>query len=230
MTRPSASARFFGDPLDPKSGAESFADTAKSAITSYKKAEERWSSFKQPYCAEPTFDPASGAIKLKRGDAKQLGIYAKARADGGRATEARWTLLGQLNAEFSPMASQDASPTIQYTVAKTPAGDQVKVTAKVTSTAGVGQKTWTQPIESSGHRIEGNFGGEFLGETPLEVPSVQKWTGVVKFNLLVPGEGGGPNGLYTVEPGSGSNVSIDLSGIEYSGITGCHQSGSARGQ
>jgi hypothetical protein len=225
----SATARFFGDPLDPKSGAESFADTAKSAITSYRKAEERWSSLKEPYCAEPVFDPASNAIKLKRGESKQLAIYAKARADGGRATEARWTLLAPLNADFSPMASQDAAPSIQYTVAKSAAGDQVRVTVRVTSTAGVGQKTWTEPIESSGHRIEGNFGGEFLGETALEVPSVQKWAGVVKFNLLVPGEGGGPNGLYTVEPGSGSNVSIDLSGIEYSTITGCHQSGSAQG-
>jgi hypothetical protein len=224
-----ASVVFFGDPLAPDSGAKSFANTAKSAVDSYKHSEERWSNFQEPYCAEPVFNPDSNAIKLKRGDAKQLAIYAKARADGGRATEARWTLLGPLNAEFTPTASQDASPTIQYTVAKSPAGDQVRVTAKVTSTAGVGQKTWTEPIESSGRKIEGNFGGEFLGETALEVPSVQKWTGVVKFNLLVPGEGGAPNGLYSVEPGGGSNVSIDLSGIEYSGITGCHQSGSAQG-
>ncbi len=98
-----ASVVFFGDPLKPDSGAESFANTAKSAIDSYKSAEERWSSFdRQPNCAEPVFNPDSNAIKLKKGDAKQLGIYAKARADGGRATEARWTLLAPFNAEFSP--------------------------------------------------------------------------------------------------------------------------------
>ncbi len=221
-----ASARFFGDPLDPKSGAESFADTAKAAITSYKSAEERWSSFKQPYCAEPVFDPDSNAIKLKKGDPKQVAMYAKARADGGRATEARWTLLGPLNADFSPTSSQESSPTIQYMVSKTPAGEQVKVTAKVTSTAGVGQKTWTQPIEATGFEIEGSFGGELSTETPLEVPSVQKWTGAVKLHLLLAQEGGGRNGVYSVTSG---NVSGDLSGIESSGITGCHQSGSAQG-
>ena len=132
-----------------------------------------------------------------------------------------------LNADFSPMASQDASPTIQYTVSKTPAGDQVKVTVKVTSTAGVGQKTWTQQIESSGHRIEGNFGGEF-GQTALEVPSPEMdWSGEI--HLLVPGEGGGPNGLYTVEPGRIECVDRPLR-HRVSGITGCHQAGQARGR
>jgi hypothetical protein len=223
----SATARFFGDPLKPDTGAEAFANTAKAAITSYRSAEGNWSSFDhQPFCAEPVFDPASNAIKLKKGDQKQVSIYAKARADGGRATEARWSLLAPLNADFSPTSSQDASPTIQYTVSKTPVGDQVKVTVRVTSTAGVGQKTWTEPIEASGIEIEGSFGGELSAETPLEVPSVQKWTGVVSLHLLVPGEGGGRNGTYAVTSG---NVSGDLSGIESSGITGCHQSGSAQG-
>jgi hypothetical protein len=223
----SASAHFFGDPLKPDTGAESFANTAKSAITSYKSAEERWSSFQQPYCAEPAFNPDSNAIKLKAGDAKQLAMYAKARADGGRATEARWTLLGPLNADFSPASSEAASPTIQYTVAKPPVGDQVRVTAKVTSTAGVGQKTWMQPIESSGFKVEGTFGGEESAETAVEVPSVEKWTGAVKFNGSLPAQGGGgPSGIHSVESG---NVSIDISGIESSSITGCHQSGSAQG-
>jgi len=214
-----ASAIFFGDPLKPDTGAEAFANTAKSAIDGYKKAEERWSSFQEPYCAEPVFNPDSNAIKLKKGDAKQLGVYAKARADSSRATEARWTLVGPLNAEFSPMSSQDASPTIQYTVAKSPAGDQVRVTAKVTSTAGVGQKTWTEPIESSGSHIVGTFDGEYKGPPSVEGRTVQIWSGSVELNRFGTIEGAD---YYTVISGE---VTITASGLDGSGLSGCQQQG-----
>jgi hypothetical protein len=222
-----ATARFFGDPLKPDSGAEAFANTAKAALGSYRSAEGNWSSFShQPPCAEPVLSPQSNGEKHRRGDEKQLSVYAKARSDGGHATEARWSLVSPLNADFSPTSSQDASPTIHYTVSKTPSGDQLRVTVRVTSTAGAGEKSWTQQIESSGSQITGGFGGEVSTETALEEPSVQKWTGVVEFNRLILGEGGGPTGTYTAISG---NVSGDLSGVESSGITGCHQSGSAQG-
>jgi hypothetical protein len=218
----SASARFFGDPLKPDSGAESFANTAKAAISSYQKAEERWSSFnRQPFCAEPVFDPASNAIKLKTGEKKQLTVYAKARADGGRATGARWTLLVPLNADFSPMASEDASPTIQYTVTNSPAGDQVRVMVKVTSTAGVGQKTWTQPIAPPGrNQIVGSFNGEFKGPQSVEGRTEQTWSGTVEFNRFGTIEG---SEYYTLISGE---VSITASGLDGSGISGCQQHGS----
>jgi len=60
---------------------------------------------------------------------------------------ARWTLLGPENADFSATSSQDAAPSISYTVNNAPKGGQVKVTVKFTSTAGVGEKAWTQPVE-----------------------------------------------------------------------------------
>jgi hypothetical protein len=222
----SAKVAPFGDSVPATFGAEAFAKTAAGALSSYRAAEGGWSTFGRGNCAEPVFAPSSNTEKLHRGDSKQVSVYARARADGGRATEARWSLLAPLNADFTPTSSQDAAPTIAYTVSKTPAGDQVKVTARVTSTAGVGEKTWTQQIESSAGQIEGSFGGEFSAETSLEVPSVQKWTGVAKFHLLVPGQGGAPNGLYTLDSG---NIAIDISGIESSSVTGCHQSGSAQG-
>jgi hypothetical protein len=222
----SAKVTPFGDSVTADFGADAFAKTAAAALGSYRSAEAGWSTFGRGNCAEPVFAPAANAEKLRRGDQKQVSVYARARADGGRATEARWSLLAPLNAEFSPVSSQDAAPTIAYTVAKTPAGNQVRVTARVTSTAGVGERSWTQPIDSSVGQIEGSFGGEMSAETALEEPSVQQWTGVVKFSRLVAGEGGGPNGLYSVVSG---NVAIDLSGIESSSITGCHQSGSAQG-
>ncbi len=146
----SATVLYSGDWFGANLGADGFARSAKAAIDSYKQAEPRWSSFdRKPYCAQAVFSPAADTIKAKRGESKQLSIYAKAQADGGRAIGARWTLVGLTNAEFSPVASQDASPTVQYTVSKTPQADQVKVTARFTSTAGVGEDSWKQPIEGA---------------------------------------------------------------------------------
>ena len=196
-----ASARFFGDPLEPGAGADSFASTAKGAIQAYSSVEPGWSSFKEPYCAEPVFSPAANTIKLKRGDRNTLGIYAKAK-DGGPATAARWTLLSPLNAEFTPSSSEAASPSISYTVSGSPQGDEVRVTAKFTSTAGVGQKTWTQPIESGEaiNHIDGTFGGfhETMGGT------LQTWSGSLSFERIGPAPAFGALGIYEMQSGSAS--------------------------
>ena len=157
----SATVLYSGDWFGANLGADGFARSAKAAIDSYKQAEPRWSSFdRKPYCAQAVFSPQTDTIKAKRGENKQLSIYAKAQADGGRAIGARWTLVGTTNADFSPAASQDASPAIQYTVSKTPQGDQVKVTAKFTSTAGVGEDSWKQPIEGA---LPERFAATFSG-------------------------------------------------------------------
>ena len=145
-----ASVRFFGDPVSASSGADAFASKAASAIGTYEYVEPGWSTFnpKNGYCAEPVFTPAANTLKLKKRDTKELGIYAKAKQDGDRATAARWTLLNSANAIFVPTASEAPAPNISYTVADAPPGGEVKVTVKFTSTAGVGEKTWTQPTEA----------------------------------------------------------------------------------
>jgi hypothetical protein len=218
-----ASARVtpFGDPVPADFGADAFAKTAAAALGSYRSAEAGWSTFGRSNCAEPVFAPASNAEKLHRGDQKQVGVYARARADGGRATEARWSLLAPLNAEFSPTSSSDAAPTIAYTVSKAPAGDQVRVTAKVTSTAGVGEKTWTQPIVPPGrNHIVGTFSGEMKGATSVEGRTEQTWSGTVEFNRLATIEG---VDYYTLVSGV---ITITASGLDGSGLSGCQQHGS----
>ena len=212
-----ASARFFGDPIAPDSGADSFASTAAAAITSYRTAEARWSTFNPggPYCAEPVFNPDSNTIKLKKGDKKQIGLYAKARADGGRATGARWTLSNPLNADFTPGTSQDASPTIQYAVIKSPQGSQVKVTVKFTSTAGVGEKTWTQPIEPSNgiHHLSGEFGGEYKYPVTGGLTE-QTWHGTIAL------DGDLSTGIFELVSGS---ITVEASGADASQLSGCQQ-------
>ena len=156
-----ASVRHFGDSVSSETGARSFPSTAASALSAYQEAEPRWSTFNPSggHCAEPVFAPASDTLKLKKNDNKQLTIYAKAKQDGGRATGARWTLLkrGQrgLLADLLGGSTANAS----YTVTNAPKEGRVKVTVKFTSTAGVGEGSWTQPTEESEalNQISGTF-------------------------------------------------------------------------
>ena len=169
------------DPVGADTAAASFASTAKAAVSSYREREPRWSTFQEPYCAEPVFSPAADAIKVKKGDQKSVSIYAKA-SDGGRATAAKWTLEGALNAEFSPTSTDCASPSISYTVSKKPAGNKIMVTAKFTSTAGVGKKTWTEPIEPDEiNHITGTF-----TVTSNANGSIEEWSGDATYERLHP--------------------------------------------
>jgi hypothetical protein len=157
----SATVLYSGDWFGTDLGAQGFSRSAKAAIDSYRQAEPRWSSFdRKPFCAQAVFSPAPDTIKVKSGEKKQLGIYARAVAGGGRAIAAGWTLTGALNAEFSPATSQEPAPTIQYTVTKAPQGYEVKVTARFTSTAGVGEDSWKQPIEGA---LPERFAATFSG-------------------------------------------------------------------
>ena len=175
-----------------------------------------------PVLREPVFAPETDTLKLKKGDKKQLSIYAKAK-DGGRATGARWTLLNPSNADFSPTASQDPAPTVSYTVSNTPRGGEVKVTVKFTSTAGVGENTWTQQTEQESiNHLSGNFSGEISISTSAG-PSVHSWSGGATLDRTTPDVIGGPNGAYSLSAGS---VTYHLSGIEGL-ISACHWSGTA---
>ena len=219
-----ASVRHYGDSVSARTGADSFASTAGSAISVYKEIEPRWSTFnpKGGYCAEAVFSPASNTLKLKKNDRKQLSIYAKARQDGGRATGARWTLLGNVNADFSPGSSESPAPDISYTVTNAPNGGEVKVTVKFTSTAGVGEGSWTQPTETEPtNHLVGSFSGE-ISIASLNGPSVQSWSGTATLVRNIPDFLGGPNGTYQLESGG---VTYHVSGQEGLGVTGCQWSG-----
>jgi hypothetical protein len=216
-----ASVRFFGDSISSDSGASSFSSTAEAAIRGYRAAEPRWSEFNPPYCAEPVFSPDSETLKLKKGDKNTLSIYAKAK-DGGRASAARWTLLGAENADFSPTSSEDPSPSISYTVTNAPKGGKVRVTVKFTSTAGVGEKTWTQPTDQESiSKLTGNFSGE-IAVSSVNGPSVQSWNGGATLERSIPAVIGGPSGPYDLSAGT---ITYHVSGQEGLGVTDCQWSG-----
>jgi hypothetical protein len=203
-----ATVNFSGDANEALTG-RGFAATVNAAIDRFRTAERGWSSFeRRPYCAEPVFSPASESLKLEPGKADRVGVYAKARQDGGRATGAKWTLLSPENADFSPTSSDDAEPSISYTVTNAPSGDKVKVTVKFTSTAGVGEGSWTQQTEGPPSK----FGGSVSGTATYddfelgEGNSLQaNWSGSIDLSLappfLPPGFPGAPFGEYKIASG-----------------------------
>jgi hypothetical protein len=217
-----ASVRYFGDKISDQSGAAVFANTAAAAIGAYRTAESRWSSFDSGvHCAEAVSSPESNTLKLRKNDSKQLSVYARARADGGRASEARWTLLGPENAEFSPTTSGAAAPTISYRVTNAPLNGFVKVSVRFTSTAGVGEGSWTQPTEQAAvNHIDGTFTYHFewLG-------SVLEWTGEASFDRLSPPVQGGAEGAFNLAGGR-FTVTASGSGAWPLGAPLCSQSGS----
>ena len=153
-----ASVVYFGDRISGDSGASGFASTAQAAIGAYENAEPRWTSF-PPTLRRPGLLPREQHAETEERRRKTTRRLRQVRQDGGQATGARWTLLSPENADFSPTSSQDPAPKISYTVTNAPKGGQVKVTVKFTSTAGVGEKSWTQPTEETEaiNKISGTF-------------------------------------------------------------------------
>jgi hypothetical protein len=163
-----------------------------------------WSTFERKgkggYCATALFTPKGNTVTLQPGQRGQLGISAKGR-DGGKAAGARWTLLDPVSASFSPSAARGPSPSVSYQVTSSPSGKQVAVTAKFTSTAGVGENTWTQKLGGA-DRWVGAFSGshtfDFGGG--LHQLSVS-WSGSAAF-ALQPGTPADDSPSYLLERGS----------------------------
>jgi len=215
-----AGVHYYGDSISSDSGANSFASTAETAIRAYKNAEPHWSTF-PPNCADPVLTPESNTLKLRKGEQKQLAMYAKSRRDGGQATAVKWRLLSPENAEFSPTFSPDAAPTISYTVTNAPKGGQVKVMVKFTSSAGVGEKTWTQPTEPGINHLSGTF-----TQREEEGGSIFEWTGKVEFDRSTEAFMGGSDGQYNMAP---ATFTVTASGSAYyfsPGLSSCSMSGS----
>jgi hypothetical protein len=86
---------------------------------------------------------------------------------------------------------------LSYTVSNAPKGPKVRVTAKFTSTAGVGQKSWTQPIDQDSiNKISGTFTWrtEFFG-------SIFEAAGDATFERWTPAIFGGADGGYKLVSG-----------------------------
>lgn len=227
-----ASVKVTGDASAVKQ--DGFERVAKEAIDSFQRAEPRWSSFeRKPYCAEASFAPASNTLKLRKGQTGQLALVARA-STGGNATEARWTLAGAENADIVPGSSAAATPSFTYTVTNAPEKGTVRVTVRFTSTAGVGEATWTQPTEIS--RLPAGYSGLISGDATYDAGELGSgnfllatWAGTVKLQGgatgAPPGFPGVPAGLYSLSSGSvsysfkGNVGNCDVAGSGSVGLT-----------
>jgi hypothetical protein len=215
----SASARITGD-AKPTDDASTFAAYVSEATTEYRAAEsggsflhdDGWSTFNRQrgaYCAKAVFSPESNTLKLPKGKTGQVSIYAKGE-DGGRAVDAKWTLLDQLNAEFSPGSTEGPTPSISYKVINAPENGFIKVKVKFTSTAGVGEDTWTQPTEKGPtiNKISGSFSQRSILHV-TQGDSVAEISGGATFERFTPAFFGGASGVYKFKSGF---VSVEFSG------------------
>lgn len=200
-----------------------FAATVDFEMNKFRELEDGWNTPNK--CAKLAYGKANESLTLSLGERGDETVRVDA-VRGGSPAKADWTVTRQENGEFS-LANHSDNPTkFHYKVTRAGKGLKVKGTLRATSKAGIAEESWVQKTESQAiEHIEGTFGGELSGATSLGVPSVQKWSGIAKFDRLTPPEGGEASGIFVLTSG---NVSIDLSGIEQSGVTGCHQSGSAQ--
>jgi hypothetical protein len=212
---------------------QDLAASIEAAMREYKEAENGgsflhtygWATVDRPegsYCAKAIFSPSSEGITLQKSQAATVSIHAQGE-DGGAATGARWTLIDTTNALFNPSSATSPSPTVNYTVAASPAGDRVRMTAKFTSTAGVGKDKWTQPIkELTINHIAGTFSGTYKLPYAGVGNSVVTWTGTARFDRTSPAIYGGASGIYFVGAGG---YDLEASGYDGSAGTACRQSG-----
>jgi len=200
-----------------------FAATVQYEIDRFRELEARW---REPNkCARLSFGKANESLTLEAGNSGDESVRLDATR-GGSPARADWTLSAQENGEFSFASHSDNPTNFHYRVTRAGQGLKVRATVRGVSKAGIAEQSWVQKTNAKQiDRIEGTFGGELVGATNTGTPSVQKWSGTAAFSRLTPPEGGPATGIYLLSSGE---ASIDLSGTEMSGATGCLQSGSAQ--
>jgi hypothetical protein len=96
----------------------------------------------------------------------------------------------------------------------------VKATVKFTSTAGVGEKSWTQPTEPGINHLSGTFTYK-----EDEGGSIFTWTAKVAFDRSTEAFMGGSDGQYTMTPASFTVTASGNGGFFSPALSGCSQSG-----
>lgn len=200
-----------------------FAATVQYEIDRFRELEAKWNEPNK--CARLAFGKANESLTLALDEGGEESVRLDA-VRGGSPAQADWTLPAQENGEFS-LTSHSANPTgFRYRTTKVGKGLKLKVTVRGVSKSGVAEASWVQKTQEEAiNQIEGTFDGELAGATSTGTPAVQKWSGTAAFNRLTPPDGGPATGIFLLSSGT---ASIELSGTEMSGATGCLQSGSAQ--
>ncbi len=195
--------------------AKDFAAFLGKTIDEYRQRETHWQT--PGVCAKAVFSPLSNTIKVHPGGTGTFSGQVTA-ADGGTAAKARWTVGAQQDGTFTPDSSTDRGPTFSYTVAAHPSGKTLSTALHITSTAGVADDTWSQPIEDQLTTISGTFTGH-----ATDVGVIYDWQGTATFTRVPSGaDGAGPGGIFQLTSGQ---ATVTVSGSEIG--TGCDQVGTS---
>ncbi len=119
---------------------KSFAAVVDRAIKEYRRRKTSW---QEPNtCAQLTFSPASGSLKLDTGDTGR--VVGEVEASRGGRASGRWRLVGRKNLTIAPATADGKEPAFQYRVTR--GGSKIAVSAsfRATSKAGVAKGTWEQ--------------------------------------------------------------------------------------
>lgn len=232
-----SSASFEGAQALQKTDNNSFAGLANGIIAAYHSAETNpgsigfgagWAVFDRPdggnYCIRAVYSPEIGTLTLRRGASGSFSAKAIA-SDGGVAADGRWTPTRTNNGTFSPTPASGGAPTIGYHVNSDANPEELLlVDYKVTSTGGVVESSWSQDVEDVRPilHIRGNLSGTQTQATGAG-PSVISVTSNLAFDRSAADFGGPANGSYQSAAGS---YTLVATGIDGSGITACHQTGS----
>jgi hypothetical protein len=195
-----------------KSDSNDFAAQMSKLISAYRAVEQGWQAPNS--CAQLTFDPASNAIMVNKGDSGHFGGRVLAKKDGAAAAKARWQMTQQQNGSFSPTSTSGPEPSFGYVVASHVDGKTLAATAYVTSTAGIAQDTWSEPIVVDNiNTVTGTFTGH-----DEDQGSVLDWSGTATFQRA---DGGMEiAGAFVLASGE---ATVTASGTAIG--TGCQQTG-----
>ncbi|HEV7493933.1 hypothetical protein [Baekduia sp.] len=195
--------------------AKDFAAFLGKTIDEYRQRETHWQN--PGTCAKAVFSPLSNTIKVHPGATGTFSGQVTA-SDGGTAAKVRWAVGAQQNGTFTPDSSSDRGPTFSYTVAAHPSGKTLSVALHITSTAGVADDTWSQPIEDQLTTIAGTFTGH-----ATRAGVIYDWQGTATFTRVPSGaDGAGPGGIFQLTSGQ---ATVTISGSEVG--TGCDQVGTS---
>lgn len=217
-----------GDPALDRSDNSGFGAAVGSAMSKYYRREsgyQGWSRFDRDeqgtFCARIVWDPQTATKTLRRNEPWSFNghVDADSSAGGGTASDASWEITEQGNGIFSPTSARAQQLTVQVVV--TNAGPQLAASAefRVKSTAGVDIRRYSINTEDvpTINRIAGTF------DVETDFGSVFRWAGNVAFNRTSPAIFGGASGFFFV---GGGQYTVTASGMDFSGATGCQQSGS----
>jgi hypothetical protein len=175
---------------------QKFAELVANEIANFEKLEAGWNEPNK--CVRVEFNPVSMTRTLHRGEHGTFSAQAVA-LEGGGASPGHWLGTPPENASVTEKA-EGANPQLSYDVTNAGKDIFVKAGYRVTSKAGVGEATWTQPTEDA-PRYRGTVSGTRRFQEPGDCGRAWHWSYSARLATLLGTDQ--PFAILELDPGSG---------------------------